>query len=384
MQILAIAIDVRAFFLAVPFVLFCFLLYRWGLFYHKAHVKLSSLTSLRTEKPVLRQKYAPFGYYFLLSSLFFFLLAFLDIHDYVPKEKAKEQPPISAVKTPSEGIAIYFVLDRSGSMAEEVKALGPEGKWEKIAKIDLLKWVTRHFIEGDKSKGLQGREGDMIGLVAFARGGDVLSPLTLDHKNILDQLEKIQVARDPNEDGTAIGYAIYKTANLIAATRHYAEDLAGASKPAYDIKSAVMILVTDGLQAPNTLDEAKRLRGIGLEDAAEYAKRNKVKMYVINVEPRLATQEFAAHRKAMEQTAETTGGKFYLADSPQSLEQIYAQIDRLEKSILPIETAFVTPPKSQLPGLYRRISWYRYFVAFGMACLFLFVVLEGVLMRRVP
>lgn len=313
-------------------------------------------------------------------ALALFSLAFIDPHYYAEKTpEEKKKSPIQQVNIPSEGIAIYLVLDQSGSMSGEVRA-----RFRTLTKMDLLKEVTRDFVVGNQKSNLKGRPNDLLGLVTFSRGAQVLSPLTLDRQAIVDQLDQLEYTTDLNQDGTAIGYAIYKTANLIAATRHYAQELEGEGKPAYDIKSSVMILVTDGLQAPSALDRGKKLRNIELLDAARYAKEQDVRLYVINVEPRIVSKEFSAHRSLMKKAAQMTGGKFYLVDSSVSLDRIYAEIDNLEKSIFPVETQYISPPKSLQPHLYRRVSFYPYLIGLGMVALLIGVLLETTVMRRVP
>ena len=85
--------------------------------------------------------------------------------------------------------------------------------------------MTHDFIVGNPETGLKGRPNDLIGLVTFARGAQVLSPLTLDDEAVIDQLKKLQVVTDEKQDATAIGYAVYKTVDLIAAAKHYAQEL---------------------------------------------------------------------------------------------------------------------------------------------------------------
>lgn len=214
-----------------------------------------------------------------------------------------------------------------------------------------------------------------------------MAPLTLDHQSILDQLAMFDIMRVKDQDGTAIGYAIFKTVNLIAATRNYAKDLMGKGKPAYEIKSSVILLVTDGLQDPNPLDNGKRWRQIDPLEAAQYAKDNNVRLYIVNVEPKLAAEEFSANRNQMKKAAELTGGRFYMVDSSANLTEIYASIDRLEKSKLPIGQELMGKMqfnKDRLPNLYNRLSLYPYLIAFGLACLLLSVLIEATLLRRVP
>jgi Ca-activated chloride channel family protein len=327
------------------------------------------------EKRSWRQRLNKLPHYFLIGSLLLFSLAFIDPHILVEKEE--KHIPLKSKKMPTEGLAIYFVLDQSGSMNEKIQGKGH-------TKIHLLKQFTQAFIKGDPSLALKGRVSDMVGLVAFARGVQILSPLTLDHEQVLRQLGKLDVVRKEEQDGTSIGYAVFKTANLIAATRHFAEDLVGnIAKPSYIIKSGLMILVTDGFQSPSPLDQGNHLRNIDLMEAAKYAKQQNVKLYIVNVEPRLANeQEFASYRKIMQQTAEITGGKFYMTDDSLSLDKIYADIDRIEKSTFFSDSDKI--PLSQLLHFYNRISFYPYLVGAGMVLLFASALLSGTILRIVP
>lgn len=317
--------------------------------------------------------------FFLKGTLLFFSFAFLDPHFFIEKKNKEKEAPQPAL-IPTEGIAIYLVLDQSGSMAGKI------GEKEAATKMDLLKETTKDFVFGNQKWGLKGRVNDLLGIVTFARGAQVLVPLTLDHQAILDALNALNFTDDLTQDGTAIGYSIYKTTSLIAATRHYAEDLVGEKRPAYTIKNSVMVLVTDGLQAPNPLDKGKRLRNIDLIEAAEFAREQKVRLYIINVEPKMGSEEFSAHRSLMKKAADITGGQFYLADSSrgQGLNTIYSEIDQLEKSVLPIETRYLFPPKGELPHLFDRLSLYPYLIALGMVFLLASVVLDAGIIRRVP
>ncbi len=378
-------IDLRAFLILLLLFLPFLILWHWGSRFSPPHLKYSALASFENLSQSWKQKWEKLPRVLMWCALVFFCLAFIDPHHYLPKTTSGEkEAPIKQVNVPSEGIAIYLVLDQSGSMAGEIKAPSSAGRWIKQTKMDLLKQVSKDFVQGNPRLGLQGRASDMLGLVAFARGAQVLTPLTLDHQAILQQLEKLQYTTDMSMDGTSIGYSIFKTAHLIAATRLYAQTLAGEGKPAYEIKSSIMIVVTDGLQAPNPLDKGKRLRNIDLIESAEFAKKENIRVYFVNVEPRIASEEFAAHRSLMQKAASITGGRFYLVDSAMSLDKIYADIDQLEKSRLPIEIQYATPPKEELPHLYQRASYYPYLVGLGLCFLLSSIVLECTWMRRVP
>lgn len=286
--------------------------------------------------------------FLFLATLCFFLLGFLDPHRYVEDKKSK------ATSKPTEGLAIYFVLDHSGSMQQ------PAANEKSHAKLDLLKSLTEKFIKE--------RPNDLIGVVSFARTAQVLSPLTLDHKDVLDKLKGIKKVEDKDMEGTAIGYALFKTVNLIAATRAFAEEARG-----YTMKDALIILITDGFQDPSPLDTGHQLRNIGLIEAATYAKEKGVKLYLINVEPQIAKETFAPHRRLLERTAKLTGGNFYLAENAKTLQKVYKTIDQLEKSEL---------PSQELQR--HRISYAPYFIAIGIALLFCASLFETVFFRRIP
>jgi len=169
---------------------------------------------------------------------------------------------------------------------------------------------------------------------------------------------------------------------LIEETRHYAQDLLKKGKPAYEIQSSVIVLITDGFQDPNLLDKDNGLRNMDPVDAAKFVKKLGIHLYIINVEPKMALSEFGPQRRVMQRAAELTGGRFYLVSGTTSLMQIYAEIDQLEKSKLPDYLQAIS--KEHLPQLYRRFSFYPYLIAIGMLTFFLSIILETLLVRRIP
>lgn len=375
-------LDFSALLLTTAFAFALALFYRWGRGFLPPLIRFSNITALKRSPGGWRERQTALPNKLGWAALFFFLVAFTDPHFFIEKKGAPSPPP-SESPIPTEGIAIYLVLDQSGSMKEEVRGMSPRGYMTLLSKVDLLKNVTTEFVRGNRSMNLSGRQNDLIGVVSFARTAQVMSPLTLDHQAVLDEIAKFDVVKDREWDGTAIGYAIYKTANLIAATRHFAQDLIEKGKPAYDIKSSVIILVTDGFQDPNPLDAGNSLRNMSPMEAAKYAKEQGIHLYIINGEPSMATEEFAPHRHLMERAATLTGGKFFLAGGGQNLSQIYSEIDTLEKSQLP-ETFIIQPKKEEQPHLYQRISLYPWLIALGMISLLLSIVLSTTLLKRFP
>ncbi|GAB4231523.1 MAG: hypothetical protein Tsb0021_09980 [Chlamydiales bacterium] len=298
------------------------------------------------------------------ASLVFFLVAFLDPHDQIPSQEIKPAPPL-----PRKGIALYFVIDHSGSMAKKVIHTESNEKVSFASKLEILKNVTDSFILR--------RPQDLIGLVAFARTPTIISPLTLDHQTLMDLLGSIKIV--PKEaDGTAIGYAIFKTANVIAATRHYAQDLPSQDPLPYTIKDSAIILVTDGFQSLHPEDIQNRLRAIGIEEAARYALSVNVKLYLISLDPAIQSPSFTPQRNLLKRSAEITGGKFFFSDDAGDLERIYNEIDQMEESILPPTfKPYVPPPQ-------RTFSYYPYLIFLGILSLFIGLILEKTVLKRIP
>ncbi len=363
--------DFKAFLASLAALALCYFLWKWKKQFAAPHLYFSDIKTLGNS---LSGKWANLPETLSYFSLLLLILAFPDPRLLI--ERHRENKNDESVKSPTEGIAIYLVLDQSGSMAEEISSITRQKK------VDLLKQVTKQFIAGDPNTGLQGRPNDLIGLIEFARGAHVLSPLTLDHAAILSELATFAPIGERDQDGTSIGYAIFKSANMISATKHYAQELIDKGDPAYTIKSTIMILITDGMQDPNPLDKGKRLRNMDIPEAAAYTKEQGIRLYIVNIEPKMAFEEFAPNRHIMQRAAELTGGKFYMADGSTNLEGIYRDIDKLEKSALPEGVQNLN--KDQRPDLYRRFPFSPFLVGMGLILLLASLLLDSTLFRRVP
>lgn len=323
--------------------------------------------------PSWRSQLTPLSKRLYLAGLIGLMIAFIDPHILFPRSSASSPQHLPIRELPTEGIAIYLALDQSGSMAESVSAPNVEGRIQSIPKIDLLKEVTKQFIIDHPS--------DLIGLVSFARVPKVLVPLTLDQETLLSKLKQISVVKRPEDDGTGIGYAIYKTAQLIAATRHFSQDLRQDGQPPYTIKSAVIIVVTDGFQDPSRLDLGNRLRTIELDDAADFAKSENIRLYVINIDPAMASSTYAPHRRQLKAITASTGGQFYIVSDSQGLKDIYASIDKLEKGTIPQEATLQAADEKSNTSRY---SLYPFFLLIGMSCLLAALFLDSFILKRVP
>ena len=207
----------------------------------------------------------------------------------------------------ASGIDVVLALDVSGSM----QALDFKLDGQPANRIDVVKSVVAKFI--------QERPNDRIGLVAFAGAPYLVSPLTLDHDWLQQNLGRVQVAGV--EDGTAIGSAIATCVNRLRST------------PA---KSKVVVLLTDGMNNTGKISPAA---------AAEAAKALDVKVYTIAAGVRgeapvpvkdnfgntqLVMAKVDVDEETLQKIATETGGKFYRATDTDSLKHIYAEINRLE------------------------------------------------------
>ena len=208
-----------------------------------------------------------------------------------------------------DGIDIVLGLDVSGSM----QALDFTIDRHRVNRIEVVKSVVSKFIEQ--------RPDDRIGLIAFAGAPYLVSPITLDHDWLQQNLERVSIGS--GDDGTAIGSAIAASVNRLRET------------PA---KSKVVVLLTDGV---NNTGKIAPLA------AAEAAKSMGVKIYTVGVGARgkapIPVKDAAGHmhlimaevdvdEKTLQAIADETGGKFYRATDTDSLQKIYEQINRLEKS----------------------------------------------------
>ena len=259
-------------------------------------------------------------------------------------QRALGQTPMTA-----SGIDIVLGLDVSGSM----KALDFRQGGERVNRIDVVKSVVAKFIDE--------RPNDRIGIVSFAGAPYLISPPTLDHDWLRRNLDRVTVGGA--DDGTAIGSAIAASVNRLRASH---------------ASSKVVILLTDGM---NNAGKVSPLA------AAEAAKALGIKIYTVAVgvrgeAPLPVTDEFGNTRlvmakvdvdeKTLKDVAALTGGAFYRATDTQSLEHIYGEINRLEKTT---QVAQVADRQQEL---------FAWAVLPGIALLGLGFGLENTRFRRLP
>ncbi len=244
---------------------------------------------------------------------------------------ARPQKGHEKVRDVTKGIAIEMVLDRSGSMGTEMDFLGTH-----MDRLGAVKRVFEEFLMGN-DKALKGRPNDLVGMVAFARYADTMAPLTLEHGALLRFLASIQVVKRQNEDGTSIGDAIaLAAARLRTAEEELSRHAQEGGGKEYEIKSKVMILLTDG---QNNFGKRTPM------EAAQLAREWGIKIYAIGVGGREAVATMrtlfgdfkvpvgeGVDEETLRTVADVTGGRFWMAEDEKGLRDIYGQIDELERS----------------------------------------------------
>ena len=211
-----------------------------------------------------------------------------------------------------EGIDIMLAMDVSTSMlAEDLKP----------NRIEAAKQVAADFIIG--------RPNDNIGLTIFAGEAFTQCPMTTDHASLLNLLHNVRtdIAQRLIEDGTAIGMGL---ANAVSRLKD--------SKA----KSKVVILLTDGSNnrgdlSPMTAAEIAKSFGIrvytigvGTNKVAPYPMPVAGGVQYVNIPVEIDT-------KMLSDIAAATDGDFYRATNNKELQQIYKEIDKLEKSKLNVK-----------------------------------------------
>lgn len=202
----------------------------------------------------------------------------------------------------AEGIDIMLVLDTSTSMRAE--DFDPN-------RFEAARDVASEFIDS--------RVSDRVGLVVFAAKAFTQAPLTLDYTFLQQMLDEVRVGAI--QDGTAIGTALAMAANRLKDT---------------DAKSKVMILLTDGQNNRGEIDP---------QTASEVAQAFGVRVYAIGVgtrgrvpfpfdTPFRGSQQrqvpVQIDEDMLRTVAQTTGGRYFRAESRQGLRSIYDEIGALE------------------------------------------------------
>jgi Ca-activated chloride channel family protein len=216
---------------------------------------------------------------------------------------ARPQSSNTTENIESEGIDMVLSMDVSGSMLAE--DFHPN-------RIEAAKNVALKFVDQ--------RPGDRIGLVIFSGESFTMCPITIDHNVLKEQISQIQ--NGMVTDGTSIGMGLATAVDRLRNAKG---------------KSRVIILMTDGVNNMGLIDPLTAL---------EIAKAYKVRVYTIGigtmgqavmpvktpygVQKQMVPVEI--DEKLLRQIATQTGGKYFRATGNKTLETIYDDIDKLEKT----------------------------------------------------
>ncbi|MCR9227293.1 MAG: VWA domain-containing protein [Flavobacteriaceae bacterium] len=212
---------------------------------------------------------------------------------------------ISTRTKTTKGIDIVMAIDVSSSML--ARDLKPN-------RLIALKEVAADFIEG--------RPNDRIGLVSYAAESYTKTPITSDKAIVLNSLEEITYG--VLEDGTAIGMGLATSVNRLKESKAI---------------SKVIILLTDGVNNSGFIEP---------RTAADLAVEFGIKTYTIGIGTngnalspisynrdgsyRYGMRQVEIDEALLEEIAEVTGGKYFRATDNESLEEIYDEINKLEKT----------------------------------------------------
>ncbi|MEY3419890.1 MAG: hypothetical protein RIR48_170 [Bacteroidota bacterium] len=255
---------------------------------------------------------------------------------------ARPQLSLKEEKVKAEGIDIMMVMDLSSSMLS--KDFNPD-------RLEVSKLVAKEFVTK--------RIHDRIGLIVFSGEAFTQCPLTTDHNIVTDFLSSLQVGM--LQDGTAIGMGLATAVNRLKDSK---------------TKSKIIILLTDGVNNSGYINPTT---------AAEIAEQYGVRVYTIavgsmgqalspvnrmsNGEYMFAMARVEIDTELLKQISEMTKGKHFRAVDRQSLENIYAEIDKLEKTEVEI-------------NVYKRYKdeFHKFLIA-GIILLFFYWVIRQILLK---
>lgn len=277
--------------------------------------------------------------YALLPYIKYLSLIFLIIALSRPRQVLKEE------EVKAEGIDIMMVMDLSSSML--ARDFEPD-------RLTVSKETAKQFI--DK------RNYDRIGLVVFAGESFTQSPLTTDHRVVKSFLSSLESGL--LEDGTAIGMGLASAVNRLKDS---------------PTKSKIVILLTDGV---NNAGYIKPMT------AAEIAKELGVRVYTIGIGSMgeaispisrrsdgryiFGLSRVEIDEELLTELSELTGGRYFRATNEQSLERVYQEIDKLEKTEIEVKVFKSYSEK------------FRIFLSLGILLLLLEWLLKHTYLRTIP
>jgi Ca-activated chloride channel family protein len=248
-----------------------------------------------------KRKIKPRGF---LAALRYFALACFIV------ALARPQQVDSNTQVQESGIDMMLAIDLSPSM----EALDYHKDGQELSRVQVVRETVGKFIAA--------RPNDRIGMVAFAGEAYLMSPLTLDHAWLLQNVDRLHVGLAG--DATAIGSALAACANRLR------------DQPA---KSKIIVLLTDGANnagkiTPYAAAEAAHELGIkiytigaGSSDVAKFPQRDAFgRIYGYTTIP------VDIDNAVLQKIADIGNGKFFRAADYDSLQHVYEEINKLETS----------------------------------------------------
>lgn len=258
-----------------------------------ASVKLSSSKAFSTSSWLTKLKPVLFALRLLALASVITALARPQIEDISTRTKT------------TKGIDIVMAIDVSSSML--ARDLKPN-------RLSALKEVAADFIKK--------RPNDRIGLVAYAGESYTKTPITSDKAIVLRALQDIVYGQ--LEDGTAIGMGLATSVNRLKESKAI---------------SKVIILLTDGVNNSGFIEP---------QTAADLAVEYDIKTYTIGLGTngnaltpiaykrdgsfQYGMRQVEIDEKLLQEIADVTGGEYFRATDNEKLEEIYNEINKLEKT----------------------------------------------------
>ena len=275
----------------------------------------------------------------LLLALRMLFILFLILALARPQSGSKEE------EVTTEGIDIILALDISSSMlAEDFK---PKNR------LEVAKLVAEDFIKS--------RAHYRIGMVVFAAQSYTQCPLTLDYGILLNFIQDVKIGMV--EDGTAIGLALANAANRLRESK---------------AKSKVIILLTDGRNNAgelNPLTAAQVAQALDIRIYTVGAGSRGTALYPINdpiLGKRYQRLPVEIDEGLLKKIAAMTEGKYFRAVDRQSLEEVFQEIGRLEKT------------KIEVKEYTRYAELFPMFLIIGLMFVSLEIFLANTKFRKIP
>ena len=256
-------------FVVLPFIYYCFYKCREKpRFIYFVHLELFSQFNFKIDRRL----------WFKFLTVFFLIMALsspVTVNPFDPKNR--------------QGIAMVLTLDASGSM----NASGYDEKQREQSKFDIVKEILKDFIKE--------RLEDNIAVVLFGDFAFIATPLTYEKEALSKMVEYLSLGMAG--ENTAIGDGIYESLVALQSS---------------EAKSKVIVLLTDGMHNSGTTSP---------QDAVNLARSRGVKIYTIGM-----GKDSNYDQKMLEKIADDSQGQFFQARHKEALEEVYDEINTLERS----------------------------------------------------